>query len=195
MKITETRFSDLYVLEPKVFGDSRGFFYESYNAKYLQEAGLNYKFVQDNHSKSSFGVLRGLHYQLGQHAQTKLVRVIQGAVIDVVVDLRKGSPTYLQHFSIELSAENNKQLLVPKGFAHGFVVLSDTAEFLYKCDQFYNKESEGGIHYADNTLNIDWGLKREEYIVSDKDQNNPSLDKAIFDYPFENFTESSLYAT
>ncbi|MEZ5009179.1 MAG: dTDP-4-dehydrorhamnose 3,5-epimerase [Chitinophagales bacterium] len=194
MNLIETEFPDLYILEPKVFGDSRGFFYESYNAKYLEAHDLHYKFVQDNHSKSSYGVLRGLHYQLGEHAQTKLVRVVQGRVIDAVVDLRKGSPTYLKHFAIELSAENNKQLLVPKGFAHGFVVLSETAEFLYKCDQFYNKESEGGIYYADKSLNIDWGLEQGDYIVSEKDELNPTLDKAIFDFPFHQFTEANLYA-
>jgi len=193
MKITETRFPDLYIIQPKIWGDSRGFFFESFNANTLAAEGINYKFVQDNHSKSSFGVLRGLHFQKGIHAQTKLVRVTRGTVIDVVVDLRKGSPTFKEHFAIELSEENHTQLLIPKGFAHGFVVMSETAEFLYKCDQFYNKESEGGLHYADPALNIDWGLEDHQYIVSEKDLDNPYLADAEFDFPFEEYTESKLY--
>jgi dTDP-4-dehydrorhamnose 3,5-epimerase len=194
MKIIETRFPDLFIIQPKVWGDNRGFFFESFNAKVLAESGITYKFVQDNHSKSSFGVLRGLHYQKGIYAQTKLVRVTRGSVIDVVVDLRQGSPTYLEHYAIELSEDNHTQLLIPKGFAHGFVVLSETAEFLYKCDQFYNKESEGGLHFADPELNIDWGLQDHQYIVNDKDLSNPLLADADFDFPFQEFTESKLYA-
>ena len=193
MIATRTEFPDLYIIEPTVFGDSRGFFYESYNQATLAEAGIYYVFRQDNHSMSGFGVLRGLHFQRGEHAQTKLVRVVSGRVLDVVVDIRKGSPTYLRHFSIELSAENKKQLLIPKGFAHGFVVLSDTAEFLYKCDNLYNKESEGGIHYLDPSLDIDWGLKVDQYIVSDRDRENPLLKDAEFDFPFEDHTEKKLY--
>ena len=182
MNLITTKFPDLFIIEPKVYGDSRGFFYESYNGSALAEHGIEYNFVQDNHSKSSFGVLRGLHYQHGKYAQTKLVRVISGAVLDVVVDLRKGSPTYLKHYSIELSEENKKQLLIPKGFAHGFVVLSSTAEFLYKCDEFYNPEKEGGIHFKDPMLNIDWGLKDEDYVVGGKDQLNPLLSEAVHDF-------------
>lgn len=193
MTITETRFPDLYIIQPKIWGDSRGFFFESFNANTLSEAGIRYNFVQDNHSKSSYGVLRGLHYQKGEHAQTKLVRVTRGAVIDVVVDLRKGSPTYLEHLAIELSEENHTQLLIPKGFAHGFVVKSETAEFLYKCDQFYNKASEGGVHYADPSLNIDWGIEQNDLIISEKDLQNPMLADADYNFPFSEFTESKLY--
>lgn len=182
MRVIETEFPGLYILEPVVHGDERGFFYESYNANVLAAHGIHHVFVQDNHSKSSRGVLRGLHYQKGEHAQTKLVRVTSGRVLDVVVDLRKDSPTFKKNYAIELSAENKRQFLVPKGFAHGFVVLSETAEFLYKCDQFYNKESEGGIHYADPELNIDWGLKDSEYVVSEKDQEHPMLKDADYDF-------------
>ena len=156
VKIIETPLKDLYIIEPAVFADNRGFFFESFNAKKLEENGLNYDFIQDNHSKSSYGVLRGLHYQNSPFAQAKLVRVTQGKVLDVVVDIRKDSPTFLQHYSLELSAENKLQLLIPRGFAHGFVVLSETCEFLYKCDNFYDKNSEGGIAYNDPTLNINW---------------------------------------
>lgn len=187
MTVTSTDFPGLFILEPKVFGDERGFFLESYNKALLESHGIFYDFVQDNHSRSSRGVLRGLHYQRGEFAQTKLVRVTLGSVLDVVVDIREGSPTYLQHYSLELSAANNKQLLIPRGFAHGFVVLTDYAEFLYKCDAFYHPESEGGIHYADPELNIDWGLSETEYIVSAKDELNPMLRDADFDFPFESY--------
>ncbi len=194
MNVITTEFPDLFVLEPKVFGDDRGFFLESYNASALEPNGIMYNFVQDNHSKSTYGVLRGLHFQRGKYAQTKLVRVTRGRVIDIAVDLRIGSPTYLEHFSIELSEKNKKQLLVPKGFAHGFVVLSETAEFLYKCDQYYNKESEGGIHYADKELNINWGLNEADFIVSERDKLSPTLDNASFEFPFKDFTQEKLYA-
>ncbi|MBL4648578.1 MAG: dTDP-4-dehydrorhamnose 3,5-epimerase, partial [Aureispira sp.] len=147
MPFIKTDFPGLIVFEPKVFGDHRGYFYESYNAKSFKEGGIEADFVQDNQARSTYGVLRGLHYQLGEHAQAKLVRVIEGTVLDVVVDLREGSPTYGQSYEIELSAENKRQLFVPRGFAHGYVVLSETAEFFYKCDNFYNKESEGGLIY------------------------------------------------
>lgn len=193
MVVTPTNFPDLLIVEPRVFGDSRGFFFESYNAAALAAEGVHYKFVQDNHSKSTFGVLRGLHFQRGIHAQTKLVRVTAGAVLDVVVDLRKGSPTYLEHFSLELSGENKKQLLIPKGFAHGFVVLTPSAEFLYKCDQFYNPAHEGGILYNDPALNIDWGLQDGDYIIGEKDLKNPLLEAAEYDFPFGEYTESKLY--
>jgi len=187
MTVTSTAFPGLYVLEPRVFGDERGFFFESYNRSELRKHGIDHEFVQDNHSRSTKGVLRGLHYQRGEHAQTKLVRVTLGAVLDVVVDIRRGSPTYLRHFSIELSAENKKQLLIPRGFAHGFVVLTEYAEFLYKCDAFYNPASEGGIHYADPELAIDWGLSEAEYVVSGKDRENPLLRDADFEFPFDQY--------
>jgi dTDP-4-dehydrorhamnose 3,5-epimerase len=149
MPFIETGLPGLVVFEPRVFEDSRGFFFESYNANTFAAHGINYNFVQDNQSRSVYGVIRGLHYQLAPHAQTKLVRALHGTILDVAVDIRKGSPTYGKVFVIELSAENKKQLLVPKGFAHGFSVLSETAEIMYKCDAFYNKESEGGIIYND----------------------------------------------
>lgn len=182
MKIIPTILKDLFILEPTVFKDERGFFFESFNKKKLQDAGLEYNFIQDNHSKSSYGVLRGLHYQNNPYAQAKLVRVIQGKVLDVVVDIRKKSPTYLQHFSIELTEENKLQLLIPRGFAHGFVVLSDTCEFLYKCDNLYDKASEGGIAYNDISLNIDWVIPEKDIILSDKDQRNPTVENANFNF-------------
>lgn len=182
MQIIYTAIKDLYILKPTVFEDNRGFFYESFSTKKLEEAGLKYNFIQDNHSKSSYGVLRGLHYQNAPFAQAKLVRVTQGKVLDVVVDIRKDSPTYLQHFSIELSAENKLQLLIPRGFAHGFVVLSNTCEFLYKCDNFYDKASEGGIAYNDATLNIDWIIPEHDVILSEKDIQNPIVENAVFNF-------------
>lgn len=182
MTITPTILNDLFILEPTVFADSRGFFYESFSLLKLEEFGLDYNFIQDNHSKSSYGVLRGLHYQNAPYAQAKLVRVTQGKVLDVVVDLRKNSSTYLQHFSLELSAENKLQLLIPRGFAHGFVVLSETCEFLYKCDNYYNKASEGGIAYNDATLNIDWKVPAKDIILSSKDELNPTVENAQFNF-------------
>lgn len=175
MPFIQTNFPGLIVFEPKVFGDHRGYFYESYNANSFKEGGINAHFVQDNQARSTYGVLRGLHYQLGEHAQAKLVRVIEGAVLDVVVDLREGSPTYGQSYAIELSAENKKQLFVPRGFAHGYVVLSETAEFFYKCDNFYNKESEGGLIYNDPQLKIDWKVDLEKAQLSEKDLVLPVL--------------------
>ncbi|MBK9328615.1 MAG: dTDP-4-dehydrorhamnose 3,5-epimerase [Sphingobacteriales bacterium] len=184
MKVLPTPLPDLFIIEPAVFADNRGFFYESYNAKKMQEAGLNYDFIQDNHSKSSYGVLRGLHYQNNPAAQTKLVRVTQGKVLDVVVDIRRGSPTFLQHFALELSAENKLQLLIPKGFAHGFAVLSETCEFLYKCDNYYDKASEGGIAYNDPALNIDWMIPQQDIILSEKDMQNPFAETASFNFTY-----------
>lgn len=177
MAFIETDFPGLVVFEPRVFGDNRGYFYESYNANNFKAAGINAVFVQDNQARSTYGVLRGLHYQLGEHAQAKLVRVIEGSVLDVVVDLREGSPTYGQSYSIELSAENKKQLFVPRGFAHGYVVLSETAEFFYKCDNFYNKESEGGLIFNDPQLNIDWKIDLSVAQLSEKDLVLPTLGK------------------
>ena len=182
MKIIETPLKDLYIIEPTVFADNRGFFFESFNTKKLEEAGLNYNFIQDNHSKSSYGVLRGLHYQNNPYAQAKLVRVTQGKVLDVVVDIRKDSTTFLQHYTLELSAENKLQLLIPRGFAHGFVVLSDTCEFLYKCDNFYDKMSEGGIAYNDAALNINWMIPEKDIILSEKDTHNPIAANATFNF-------------
>lgn len=179
MPFLETPILDLLVFEPKVWGDDRGYFYESFNAQTFEEAGIKNNFVQDNQSKSVRGVLRGLHYQRGEHSQAKLVRVISGEVLDVAVDIREGSPTYGQHFTILLSEENKRQLFVPKGFAHGFVVLSETAEFFYKCDNFYNKESEGGLLWNDPTLNIDWKIEADKVLLSDKDKINPTLGKHL----------------
>ena len=173
MKLEHTAIADLFVLTPTVFEDERGYFMESFNQQKLQEAGIHIPFVQDNQSFSKQGTLRGLHYQNPPYAQTKLVRVLQGEIMDVAVDLRKNSPTYGQHFAIKLSAENKKQLLIPQGFAHGFSVVSETAVVLYKCDQFYNKASEGGIRFDDPTLNIDWGIDLKTAIVSEKDQILP----------------------
>ena len=184
MNVISTPFKDLFVLEPTVFSDARGFFYESYNAKKLLDFGIDYNFIQDNHSKSSYGVLRGLHYQNNPYAQTKLVRVTQGKVLDVVVDIRKNSPTFLQHFALELSAENKLQLLIPAGFAHGFLVISETCEFLYKCDNYYNKASEGGIAYNDPSLNIDWTISDKDIILSEKDAQNPTVDRADFNFTY-----------
>ena len=170
MKVTKTEFEGLLILEPNVFEDHRGFFMESYNKSMLEKNGIFYDFVQDNQSKSTHGVLRGLHFQNPPHAQTKLIRVLQGRIMDAVVDIRNSSPTYGKSYAIELSSDNKKQLLVPKGFAHGFSVLSDTAEILYKCDEFYNKESEGGLMFNDSAFNIDWGLANNDVVLSEKDQ-------------------------
>ena len=170
MKIVQTPLKNCVVLTPTVFSDGRGRFFESYKEETFNEAlGQEVNFVQDNESFSSKGVLRGLHFQKGAFAQAKLVRVVHGSVLDVAVDLRPDSTTYGEHFSIELSADNKKQLFVPRGFAHGFVVLSDTAVFSYKCDNYYNKESESGIIYNDPTLNIDWILPSEQLQLSEKD--------------------------
>lgn len=174
MKITETKLQGCFILEPRQHGDARGYFFESFNARVFQElTGLTTHFVQDNQSFSTKGVLRGLHAQRDQHAQAKLVRVLQGAVLDVAVDARPASPTYGQHVAVELSAENNLQLFVPRGFLHGFVVLSHTASFFYKCDNYYQQDAEWGIRYDDPTLAIDWRLPSEALLVSDKDEKLP----------------------
>lgn len=169
MPFTTTAFPGLLIYEPNVFEDSRGYFFESYNEKSFLADGVDIKFVQDNQAKSCYGVIRGLHFQLAPNAQTKLIRALSGSILDVVVDIRHGSPTYGKVFSLELSAENKKQLLVPKGFAHGYSVLSETAEVLYKCDAFYHKQSEGGILYNDPALNIDWQIPADKAIVAEKD--------------------------
>jgi dTDP-4-dehydrorhamnose 3,5-epimerase len=175
MKIIETPIKDLLIIEPQVFGDDRGYFFESFNQKKFVDSGLNYKFVQDNESMSRYGVLRGLHYQLNPYSQTKLVRVIQGNVFDVAVDIRKESPTFGKWFGVELSAENKRQFLIPQGFAHGFVVLSDTALFQYKCDSYYNPELERGIIFNDPIINIDWKIKEKDIHLSKKDSELPLL--------------------
>ena len=169
MTLETTTIQDLVIINPAVFHDDRGYFFEAYNKSKFSDLGITIDFVQDNQSFSKKGTLRGLHYQNPPFAQTKLVRVLQGEIVDVAVDLRKDSPTYGKHFSVLLSAENKKQLLVPQGFAHGFSVISETAVVLYKCDQYYNKQSEGGIRFDDAQLNIDWGMDLKEAIVSEKD--------------------------
>jgi dTDP-4-dehydrorhamnose 3,5-epimerase len=173
MPFFETPIPDLIVFEPKVFADERGYFYESYNRRVWEEAGIHADFVQDNQARSTRGVLRGLHYQTGEAAQAKLVRVIEGEVLDIVVDLRESSPTYGHWYGIRLSAENKRQLFVPRGFAHGYLVLSETAEFFYKCDNFYSKAHEGGLRYNDPVLNIDWEFDLQQVIVSEKDKVLP----------------------
>jgi dTDP-4-dehydrorhamnose 3,5-epimerase len=179
MNFIETKLKGCYILEPKIIQDDRGYFMESFNEKTIQKGlGLNVHFVQDNQSYSSKGVLRGLHYQTGEHAQAKLVRVLQGEVLDVAVDIRPDSPTYGEYVAVLLSAENQKQFFVPRGFAHGFLVLSANATFFYKCDNFYNKESEGGIIFNDETLNIDWGFPLSELVISEKDRAQPNIQNA-----------------
>ena len=180
MIVKETNLEGCFIIKPKVIQDKRGYFLESFNQAVFKE-GLNrdINFVQDNESYSSKGVLRGLHYQKGDYAQAKLVRVIKGKILDVVVDLRTDSPTFSKHMSIELSEDNKTQLFIPRGFAHGFIVLSDTAIFSYKCDNFYNKASEGGVIYNDKDLNIDWKLDEKEFIVSEKDLELPTLKEVV----------------
>ncbi|RKT49744.1 dTDP-4-dehydrorhamnose 3,5-epimerase [Azonexus fungiphilus] len=177
MKITPTQIADVLLIEPRVFGDDRGFFYESFNQKAFEEAtGINLPFVQDNHSKSSRGVLRGLHYQLAPHAQGKLVRVVQGEVFDVAVDIRKDSKTFGQWVGVHLSAENKQQLWIPPGLAHGFVVLSETAEFLYKTTDYYAPQAERSLRWNDPTLAIDWPLDGEP-LLAEKDRNGHSFNE------------------
>lgn len=175
MKIIETAIKDVYIIEPQIFRDDRGYFFESWNQAKMAEAGLNYNFIQDNQSKSVYGTIRGLHFQKGEFSQAKLVRVLEGTVLDVAVDLRPGSETFGQHVAVELSAENNRQLMIPRGFAHGFSVLTPTAVFAYKCDNVYNKASEGGLRFNDPDLGIDWKIKPEDAILSEKDKVNPFL--------------------
>jgi dTDP-4-dehydrorhamnose 3,5-epimerase len=185
MPFIKTNIPGLLVFEPAVFEDSRGYFFESYNENNFLAEGVNIRFVQDNQAKSSYGVIRGLHFQLAPHAQTKLIRTLSGSILDVVVDVRLGSPAYGEVFSIELSAENKKQLLVPKGFAHGYSVLSETAEVMYKCDAFYHKQSEGGLLYNDPQLNIDWQIPLDKAIVSEKDLYHPGIDGCKNNVVFE----------
>lgn len=175
MKITKTALDGVVIIEPQVFEDARGYFFESWNKAKMEEAGLNYDFIQDNQSKSCYGTIRGIHFQKGEFSQAKLVRVLQGTVLDVAVDLRKDSKTFGQHVAVELSAENNRQLMIPRGFGHGFSVLTPMAVFAYKCDNVYNKASEAGIRFDDPALGIDWKVKPEEAVLSDKDKILPFL--------------------
>jgi dTDP-4-dehydrorhamnose 3,5-epimerase len=173
VNVTKTSFEGLLIIEPKVFGDSRGFFFESYNRKTFHENGIVHEFLQDNQSRSQRGVLRGLHFQSSPFSQTKLVRVLDGTIQDVVVDLRKEQPTFGKSYSIDLSFDNKKQLLVPKGFAHGFLVLSESADVLYKCDDYYHPEAEGGVRFDDIFFKIDWRLPYQQMIFADKDLRYP----------------------
>lgn len=175
MPFQETKIPGLLIFQPHIFEDSRGYFFESYNEKFFREKEINTQFVQDNQSMSMHGVIRGLHYQLHPHAQIKLVRVLYGKIVDIAVDIRKGSPSFGKNVSIELSSENNTQVLIPHGFAHGFSVLSEKAIVLYKCDRFYDKESEAGIRFDDPDLNIDWGIDADKVIISEKDRTLPFL--------------------
>ena len=189
MKISKTKLEGVLIIEPKIFGDDRGYFTETFREDLLENAiGHKIHFVQDNESKSSFGVLRGLHYQLPPYSQTKLARVIQGSVLDVAVDIRRGSPTFGQYIAVELSEENKKQLFVPRGFAHAVLATSKTAIFSYKVDNYYSPEHDRGIVYNDSDINIDWGIDKENILLSDKDINQPSLQGAdLFNY------EKNLY--
>ena len=175
MPFTTTSLPGLLVFEPQVHSDARGYFFESYNESLFRESGIDIRWVQDNQSSSQYGVIRGLHFQAPPHAQTKLIRVLAGRILDVVIDIRKGSPAFGRSFSIELSADNKKQLLVPKGFAHGFAVISEQAEVLYKCDSLYHKPSEQGILYADPDLALDWTIPADRALISDKDKVLPRL--------------------
>lgn len=182
MKVTKTDIEGVLIIEPRLFNDARGYFFESYNRKNYEEAGITADFVQDNESCSTRGVMRGLHFQRPPYAQAKLVRCVKGKVLDVAVDIRKGSPTYGQHVAVELSEENHRQFFIPRGFAHGFAVLSDTAVFQYKCDNYYHPEADGGISIQDDTLGIDWQIDPTEVLLSEKDTKHPLLKD--FDSPF-----------
>jgi dTDP-4-dehydrorhamnose 3,5-epimerase len=185
MPFTPTPLPGVIIFEPTIFPDDRGFFFESYNQRLFLANHISNDFVQDNQSFSAYGVIRGLHFQKQPFAQSKLVRVIQGKILDVVVDLRAGSPGFGKHFSIELSAENKKQLFIPRGFAHGFSVLSETAELAYKCDQFYNKQSESGIRYNDPRLNIDWQVPADKALISAKDALLPDFHPSLTDFIYK----------
>lgn len=184
IEVKKTDIEGVLIIEPKVFGDARGYFLESFNAKeFAEKTGLNINFVQDNESMSSYGVMRGLHFQIPPYTQSKLVRCVKGAVLDVAVDIRKGSPTYGKHVAVELTEDNHRQFFVPRGFAHGFAVLSETAVFQYKCDEFYHPEVDGGISILDNSLGIDWKIPTEKALLSDKDTKHLLLKD--FDSPFD----------
>lgn len=184
MKFINCDIQGLVIIEPTVFEDNRGYFFEAYNGALFEKNGITTQFVQDNQSKSSYGVIRGLHYQQNPSAQAKLVRVLEGRILDVAVDIRKGSTTYGQHFDIELSSENRRQLYIPEGFAHGFSVLSETAIVLYKCNALYNKASEGGIRFDDAELGINWQVDPSAAVVSEKDLVLPSFKDALNNFEF-----------
>lgn len=184
MEVIKTEIDGVLIVEPKVFGDSRGYFFESFNAnEFKAKTGLDITFVQDNESMSGYGVMRGLHFQRPPFTQSKLVRCVRGRVLDVAVDIRKGSPTYGRHVAVELTEDNHRQFFIPKGFAHGFAVLSETAVFQYKCDNFYAPHSDGGISILDGSLGIDWGIPAVKVLLSEKDTKHPLLKD--FDSPFE----------
>ena len=182
MEVIKTAIEGVYIIEPKVFGDARGYFFESFSEREFKEKVGDIHFVQDNESMSKYGVMRGLHFQRPPYAQSKLVRCVKGQVLDVAVDIRKGSPTYGQHVAVLLTEDNHRQFFIPQGFAHGFAVLSEIAVFQYKCDNFYHPEVDGGISILDETLGIDWGLPLESALVSEKDANHQKLKD--FDSPF-----------
>lgn len=182
VKLIETGFEGLSIIETQRFGDTRGYFAETYNYRDLKQLGIDIQFVQDNQSRSARGVMRGLHYQNAPHAQTKLVRVLSGAILDVVVDLRKESKTFGQTYQLEMNSENNRQIIVPKGFGHGFIVLSDFAELLYKTDEFHYPENEGGILFNDPALKIDWKISKKDMIISERDKKHPLLKDANFNF-------------
>ena len=184
MNVIHTEIPEVVIIEPRVFGDHRGYFFESFSKKNFEEQVRKTDFVQDNESKSCYGVLRGLHFQKPPHAQSKLVRVVKGAVLDVAVDIRKGSPTFGKHVAVELTEDNHRQLFIPRGFAHGFVVLTDEVVFQYKCDNFYAPQHEGAIAWDDPDLGIDWKVPADKVILSDKDRQHPRLKDAewLFDY-------------
>jgi dTDP-4-dehydrorhamnose 3,5-epimerase len=182
MNIIETEIQGVYIIEPKVFGDSRGYFFESFSKKEFESKVGPVEFVQDNESKSCYGVVRGLHFQKPPHAQAKLVRVVKGKVLDVAVDLRKDSPTYGRHVAVELSEDNHRQVFIPKGFAHGFSVLSEEAVFQYKCDDYYAPETEGAVAWNDPELNIDWRIPADKVILSEKDTRHPLLKDYVSDF-------------
>ena len=183
MKIIKTEIDEVVIIEPKVFGDARGYFFESYNKEQFCALGVTADFIQDNESKSSYGVLRGMHYQAAPYTQAKLVRVVSGRVLDVVLDIRRGSPTFGKHVAVELSGKNKLQMFVPRGFAHGFVVLSDEVIFAYKCDNIYMPSHERGIAFDDPAVGIDWQISAQSFILSEKDKKNPPLAEAeLFDY-------------
>ena len=183
MEVVKTSIDGVVILEPRVFEDARGYFFESFSQREFDEKVGTIRFVQDNESKSSYGVIRGLHFQRPPFTQSKLVRCVKGAVLDVAVDIRQGSPTYGQHVAVELTEDNHRQFFIPKGFAHGFSVLSETAVFQYKCDEFYHPEADGGISIMDESLNIDWRIPTDKAILSDKDTKHPFLNN--FDNPFK----------
>ncbi len=183
MEVIKTAIEGLYIIEPRVFNDSRGYFFESFSQREFDEKVGPITFVQDNESMSSYGVMRGLHFQHPPFTQSKIVRCVKGSVLDVAVDIRKGSPTYGQHVAVELSEDNHRQFFIPKGFAHGFAVLSPTAVFQYKCDEFYHPEADGGISILDHSLGIDWRIPVDKAILSDKDTRHPLL--RDFDSPFQ----------